>query len=57
MSLTYTGILAMLLAYFLPIEQAGEVAEALVLIVTALVGLYGRYRLRDLTLFGKRKQV
>jgi len=42
----------MLLAYFLPIEQ-----EALIIIITALVGLYGRYRLGDLTLFGKRKKI
>ena len=56
MSLTYVGILSMLLAYFLPIEQAGQVAEAIIIIVTALVGLYGRYRLGDLTLLGKRKE-
>lgn len=55
MSLTYTAILAMLLAYFLPLEQAGAVAEAIILIITALVGLYGRYRVGGVTPLGTRK--
>ena len=54
MSLTYTSIIALLLAYFLPIEEASRVAEAIIIVVSAIAGLYGRYRAGGLTIWGNR---
>lgn len=56
MSLTYVGIIALLLAQILPVEEAGRVAEALVLIVSTGIALYGRYRLGGITALGTRKK-
>lgn len=50
-SLTITGLVTILLAQFVPMEEVETVLEA----VGILVAWYGRIRLQDLTWYGQRK--
>lgn len=52
MSITY---LAVILLAALGVENAEDVVEAAATVIVALIGLWGRYRLGDLNLFGFRK--
>lgn len=51
-SLTYLAIAALT---FLGVEDAQSVVEASIVVISAIVGLYGRYRAGGLTWFGIRK--
>jgi len=52
MSLTYLAVIALT---GLGLENAEQFVEAIVVIVVGLTGLYGRFRLGDLKLWGGRK--
>lgn len=54
-STTFIGLLTVILAQFLAPEVAGELAADVVLIVGLIVTWWGRYRIGDLTVYGKRK--
>lgn len=56
MSLTYVGIIGLLLSLVLPVEEASKVAEAIVVVVSTGIALYGRYRLGGITALGARKK-
>lgn len=51
-SLTYIAILALT---FLGVENAQEVAQAGMIIVVALIGIYGRFRAGGVNIFGIKK--
>ena len=55
MSITITGIVTMLLAQVLPLEEVNPFVDAVALIVTTLTIWYGRYRIGDITWWGGRK--
>jgi len=50
-SLTYVAIAALT---YLGVENAESVVNAIMVVTVALAGLYGRYRVGDLTIFGTR---
>ena len=56
-SLTYAGAIASLIASVTLLEQseALNLVNALIVVITTLVTLYGRYRKGDLTILGARK--
>ena len=53
-SITYIAVLAL---GFLGVENAQEVVDASLVVFFALAGLYGRYRLGDISILGWRKKV
>ena len=55
MSLTFTGIITMILSQWLPLEEVSPFIDAVALIVTTGIAWYGRYRLGDITWYGARK--
>jgi len=55
MSLTITGVLIIILSQFIELATAQELAADISLIIGVIAAWYGRYRLGDLDLLGKRK--
>lgn len=51
-SLTY---LAIFVLTYLGVGNAEEVAQAAAVVIAAVMGLYGRYRVGDISLLGLRK--
>ena len=50
-SLTITGLLVVVLAEFLPVEEVEVVGQA----IGIIIAWFGRYRVGDIALTGKRK--
>ena len=53
-SLTYVAIAVLT---YLGVDDAETVVNAVVVIVVALVGLYGRYRASGVTWWGKKERI
>jgi hypothetical protein len=54
-SMTFVGILTVVLSQFIPADVAGELATDIMLVVGLVISWIGRYRVGDLTLYGTRK--